>query len=204
MLLATLTLAQAGCGSDSQSQESGAQLSKSQLRQLERLYEVQVASEKMMDGGMDRRALERIARGCAAVDDGDPLLAIVVNGCGEATRFAISLASSDCDSASDCTRMLRTSASETDELARTIRRDARRIADLLGDTACTDALTAPRELDVAFETLGRALREMATAIESGDDALMRDATESLEQGEQDLEKIPSATALLERFREACA
>lgn len=119
-------------------------------------------------------------------------------------RSAISLANSDCDSAADCTKLLRSTAAETDELVKTMRRDVRRVTDLLGDSPCTKALTAPRELAVILETLSRALREMATAIESRDDVLVREATDSLEQGEKDLEKVPSATALLDRFREACA
>ncbi len=204
LVLTMLALTQAGCGTESGSQGSGAQLSKSQFRQIERLYEVQVAAEEMEDVGRDRRALERIAKGCAAVDDSDPLLAAVVNGCGAATQFVLSLANSDCDSASDCTKNLRSAAAETDELVRTIRQDERAITELLGDNRCTDALTAPRELMVIFETLSRALREMAAAIESGDRALMGAATKRLEQGEQDLESIPSATALRDGFREACA
>lgn len=199
-----LALTQAGCGTESGSQGSGAQLSKSQFRQIERLYEVQVAAEEMEDEGRDRRALERIEKGCAAVDDSDPVLAAVVNGCGAATQFVRSLAKSDCDSPSDCTKMLRSAAAETDELVRTVRQDQRAITELLGENRCTDAIAAPHELVAIFETLSRALREMAAAIESGDRALMRSATKRLKQGEKDLESIPSATSLRDAFRKACA
>lgn len=198
-----LALAQAGCG-DSESPESGVQLSKGQFQQIERLYRVQLATEQMEDAGESRRALKKIARACAAVDDSDPLLAAVVNGCGEMTRFGVSLADSECDSASACEKTLSAAAAKTEELIDTMRQNERTIDDLLGDSRCSQALDTPQEIFAAFETLRRAFREMAAAMESGDDALMSEATATLAQGEKDLDSAPSATALLDRFREACA
>lgn len=204
LVLVVLALAQAGCGSETESQEPRQQLSSDQFRQIERLYRVQVEAEKMEDRGRERQALQKMAKACAAVDDSDPLLAAAVDGCGEFAQFALSLSSFRCDIPSDCARQLRVAASTMDDLVDTLRHSERTINRLLGETGCSEALDTPREFFVAFHTAGRALRDMAAAIDSGDDVLVNEAANGLERAEKDLDGLPSAAVLLERFREACA
>lgn len=202
--LAVLALVQAGCGSETESQEPRQGLSNTQFREIERLYRVQVEAEKMEDKGRDRQALQKTAKACAAVDDSDPLLAAMVNGCGELARFALSLASSKCDTPSGCARQLGVAATRMDDLVDTLRQNERTIDRLLGENGCSETLDAPREFFVVFHTASRALRDMAAAIESGDDVLVDEAVNGLERAEKDLESLPSAATFLERFREACA
>jgi hypothetical protein len=198
-----MLMTQAGCGTESESQ-GPAQLPDSQLRQIERLYRVQIDAEKIIEQGEGRRAVKETSKACAAVDESDPLLAAVVNGCGELTQLALSLSDPKCDSAPSCARFFRLTAIDADELVKKLRQSERTITDLLDGDSCADALVAPRDFVVTFETMGGALREMGTAIETGNDARGRDAAKKLETAVRDLEATPSARELLDRFREACA
>jgi hypothetical protein len=204
LVLIVLGLAQTGCGSETESQEPRQGLSNTQFRELERLYVVQVEAEKLEDKGRDGQALRKTAKACAAVDDSDPLLAVAVNGCREIVRLTLSMDTSKCDTRSDCVQQLRSTATKTDDIVDTLRQNERTLDGLLGEGDCREALATPREFLAIFDTLSRALREMATGIESGDDALLNDAARSLDQAEKDLEDAPSAAVILERFREECA
>jgi uncharacterized protein (DUF2235 family) len=204
LVLVAIALSYTGCGSESESQEPPQRLSNTQFRELERLYVVQVETEKLKDEGRDGQALRRTAKACAAVDDSDTLLAVAANGCTDIVRLTLSMDKSKCDTRSDCVQQLRRTATKADDIVDTLRQNERALNGLLGEGDCREALATPREFFAAFDTLSRALREMATAIKSGDDALLNDAARSLEQAERDLDDAPSATALLERFREACA
>ena len=204
LVLVAIGLAQAGCGSETESQEPRQRLSNTQFRELERLYLVQVEAEKLEDEGRDGQALRRTAKACADVDDSDPLVAVAVNGCREIVRLTLSMDESKCDTRSDCVQQLRGTATKTDDIVDTLRQNERALNRILGEGDCREALATPRDFVTIFDTLSRALRDMATAIESGDDALLNDAANDLERAEKDLEDAPSATALLARFREACA
>jgi hypothetical protein len=205
ILLPLLSWAVAGCGSDDGTQEPAGSLTASQYRQLEHLYRVQVTVEEMQEKGQYRAPLRKAVKACATVDRSDPLLAAVVAGCKETAQLGLSLTDMRCSDASRCSAMFRVTADRTDELLDTMRQAQRRVRMLLGANGCSEALAAPLKFLDAFETLSRALREMANAIKASDETLLRAATEKLEQsGERVEESTPSAATFLNRFRENCA
>jgi hypothetical protein len=90
-LVAVVLLAGAGRGADSGEEEP---LSPDRYRQVERLYEAQVAMEELA-GDSPRLAFERMDRACGRLDRQDELLAAMALSCGESVEWGRALTEVD-------------------------------------------------------------------------------------------------------------
>lgn len=85
------------------------------------------------------------------------------------------------------------------DIVSTGRSSQRTFVEILGDTACAEALAPPPRYLGAFRSLGRAYEDMAVAVETGDEYLAEAAGEDLTRAGSQLEEGPSGADSLKHY-----
>lgn len=194
-----------GCGSDEPASKSSGTLTPTQYAEIERMYRAMVPLDGLADND-DARSIRRVATGtaraCRQVDQTDPLLATMVDGCQRITANLAGLTRLDCTNEQNCGELMTSYVATMRDLLEALRRSERVVEQEVGAPACRDALLTPDQTE-ALEKAVDAFDRFNAAAQSGDaDQLERTGAE-VEQALAAMDESPSAREQLQTFRRAC-
>lgn len=198
-----------GCGSDGADEPSsaspGGTLTARQYAELERMYSAMVPLDKLADND-DARSLRKVtagtARACRQVDQTDPLLAAMVDGCERTMANMAAFGDFDCSTEQKCNELMASFVATMRDLLDTLHESKPIVEREVGDPACRDALLTPEQTEALKETVD-AFDSFAAAARSGNASELESTGAEVEKALAAMDEVPSARAQFQEFRRAC-